>query len=61
MREHIILYVKCRRTQGVNVKVDVEGRACGDVTPFMRLRIQNWQATTNMKLKTRVPNRQEVS
>jgi len=61
MRQHIVLYVKCRWKQGVNVKVGVQGRACGDVTPFMWLRIQNWQATTNRKIKTRVRKWREVS
>ena len=61
MREHVILYVKCKWTQGVNVKVRVQGRACGNVTRFVLLRIQNWQVTTNRKTKTRVPKRQEVS
>jgi hypothetical protein len=53
--------VKYRWTKGVNVKVVVQGTACGDVTPVMRLKIQNWQATKNMKIKTRVPKQQEVS
>jgi len=33
--------VKCRWTQSVNVKVGVQRKVGGDVTPFMWLRIQN--------------------